>query len=293
MKKVARWAGYGLGGLLGLVLLAAAGIWGMSAYALGRTVEARPERVDLAHANLAEGRRMLAINGCQGCHGPDLRGTKFFDQPGVGTLNAPNLTLLAASVTDQQLAQAIRQGIGHDGRPLMAMPSSTYAALTDAELSNLIAAIRAEPRGGTAMPAIALGPLGHLGVALGKFRSEPELLADPHAETPVDLGPATAPGRHLALTACAHCHGANLTGNEIEPGVAPPDLAVVGSYDRAQFAHLMKTGLPPGGRHLKLMTEAGEKGFSHLTDAEVSALFDYLQARARQEQARGSAVRGS
>ena len=31
-------------------------------------------------------------------------------------LYAPNLTLVAAKATDEQLDQAIRQGIGHDGR---------------------------------------------------------------------------------------------------------------------------------------------------------------------------------
>ncbi len=96
-----------------------------------------------------------------------------------------------------------------------------------------------------------------------------------------DLGPAQSAGRHIAMTICADCHASDLTGKEVEPGVTAPDLAMVGSYDKAQFAKLMKTGLPPGGRNLGLMTQVSRASFSHFTDAEVTALFDYLQARAR------------
>ena len=46
------------------------------------------------------------------------------------------------------------------------------------------------------------------------------------------------------MTICADCHGSDLSGKEAEPGLQAPDLAMVGAYDRAQFAALMKTGLP-------------------------------------------------
>jgi hypothetical protein len=43
----------------------------------------------------------------------------------------------------------------------------------------------------------------------------------------------------------------------------------------------MRTGRPPDGRDLGLMTTVGKNDFSHLTDAEIDALYAYLTARAK------------
>lgn len=281
MNKVMRWTGYGLAGLVGVVVIAGLIIWALSARALAHRVDPKPERLVMIGASVANGQHLLQTRGCGSCHGDNLQGRKFIDEAGLATLYAPNLTRLAAYASDQQLAQAIRQGIGHDGRALFVMPSTTYAALTDEETADLVAAMRAAPRGGSDTPSIMLGPLGSLGVALGKFETQPSMMAAHLAKPAADLGPATASGRHVAMTSCADCHGSDLTGKEVEPGLNAPDLAMVGSYDKAQFASLMKTGLPPGGRDLGLMTEVGRKSFSHFNDREVADLFDYLQARAR------------
>lgn len=281
MNKLLRWTGYGLAGLLGIVVIAGLAIWALSARALAQRVEPKPERLVMAGANVANGQHLLQSRGCIDCHGDGLKGRKFLDEGGLATLYAPNLTLVAAQASDQQLAQGIRQGVGHDGRALFVMPSTTYAAFTDQEVADVVAAIRATPRGGSPTPSMKLGPIGSLGVALGKFETQPKMMAAYLAKPAVDLGPATASGRHIAMTICADCHASNLAGKEVEPGVVAPDLAMVGSYDKAQFAKLMKTGLPPGGRNLGLMTDVSRASFSQFTDAEVTALFDYLQARAR------------
>lgn len=294
MSKLLRWAGYGLAGLVGIVLLAGAGVWAISARTLEQEFAARPEKIVMAGANVANGQHLLLTRGCVECHGEGLRGSKFFDDPEIATLSAPNLTLLAAKASDEQLARAIRQGIGHDGHPLFVMPSTTYSAFTDQEVADLIAAIRATPRGGKEMPGVSLGPIGRFGVATGKFETQPAMMAAYLAKPAADVGPAHTAGRHIAMTICADCHGSDLTGKEAEPGLQAPDLAMVGAYSRAQFAALMKTGLPPGGRELKMMSNTSRKSFSHFTDAEVTALFNYLQARARgSEQVAGKAVGGA
>ncbi|GAA4006561.1 c-type cytochrome [Sphingomonas humi] len=290
MVKALRWAGYGLAGVAGLAVLAAAGVWGMSAYALSRTVEPRPEHIVMAGASAARGQHLAQTATCLDCHGQDLRGSKFLEEPGLATLNAPNLTLVAAKASDEQLAQAIRQGIGHDGRSLFIMPSSTYAAFTDQEVSDLIAFIRSLPRGGSELPKMTLGPIGHIGVALGKFQTQPALMARYREHPALDVGPQHVAGRHLAMTICADCHASDLTGQEVKPGTVSPDLTVVGSYDKAQFAALMKTGLPPGGRHLQMMKDTSRNSFSHFTDQEVEQLFGYLQARAARLQARSAST---
>ena len=60
-----------------------------------------------------------------------------------------------------------------------------------------------------------------------------------------------------------------------------PDLNVAGAYDLPAFAKLMRTGLPPSGRELKMMTGVSRKAFSHLTDGEIEDLHAYLTERAK------------
>ena len=282
MAKVLRWSGYVLGFILLIIIVAALAVWGLSASKLNARPAAKPERLLLAAQVDAEhGKYLLKARACAECHGEDLRGAKFLDVPNVATLYAPNLTLLARKATDQQLAQAIRQGIGHDGRPLLVMPSESYAAFTDAETAALVKAIRSLPAGGSTTPAASVGPLGRVGLVAGKLKTAPVLVEEYLSNQPADLGPQFATGRHIAMTVCSGCHGSTFSGKEPEPGVQAPNLDIAGAYDAPAFTRLMRTGLPPSGRELKMMTGVSRKAFSHMTDAEIGQLFSYLQERAK------------
>jgi mono/diheme cytochrome c family protein len=204
----------------------------------------------------------------------------MFSEPNVADVYAPNLTLLAANASDQQLARAIRQGIGTDGRPLLIMPSSQYSRLEDAEVSALIAAIRGFPAGGKQTPPIHVGPLGRIGLAAGKLPTQPSEVARYKENMPVDLGPQFAPGRKLAMVNCAECHGPKLEGGEPKPGLKAPDLMVAGVYDLPEFRRLMRTGVPTGGRNLDLMADVSRNDFSHLNDTEIAAIHAYLREKA-------------
>lgn len=282
MRKVLRWLGYVLAAILVLALLFAAWVWFASARVLGRTYEAAPERLAApSAAQLADAGRQLRILGCANCHGRGLEGGMVFDGQPFATVWAPNLTTLAPGVSDQQLAQAIRQGIGRDGRALFIMPSDMYSRLSDQEVTALIAAIRRAPRSGGPVAAIRWGPIGRFALATGKLRSVNATVEDFWVRQPCDTGPGEAAGRRLAATTCAGCHGPDLTGGAADGGGnPPPDLAVVGAYDIAQFRTLMRTGVPPGGRDLGLMKEVSERDFANYSDGEVGQLFAYLHARA-------------
>jgi mono/diheme cytochrome c family protein len=282
MRTALRWAGYFAGFLLLLVVLAAASVWFMSSRTLTGRAEAHAETlVAPTPAQLADGPRQLNILGCVSCHGQGLRGKLFFDVPNVAKLYAPNLTLVAAQVDDQRLAQAIRQGVGHDGRNLFVMPSAQYSRLTNAETAALIHAIRLQPRGGTQTPSVSIRPLGRVGIATGKFKMQPDLIAEYAERMPADLGAKFAQGRHLAMTNCAECHGPALGGGEPEPDLKSPDLSIVGAYDLPKFNRLMRTGVPASGRKLKLMDEVARSDFSQYNDAEIAALYAYLHERAQ------------
>jgi mono/diheme cytochrome c family protein len=282
MAKLLRWTGYVLGVLILLMALTAAYVWIASTRKLGSTIEAKPEKLVVpTAAELADGPRQLKILGCVSCHGEGLRGRMMFEEPKVAQVYAPNLTLVAAQATDQQLAQAIRQGIGHDGHPLMVMPSAQYSRLTDGEVAALISAIRVQPKGGRQTPPIKLGPLGRIGLATGKFQTQPEKVSAYAQSLPADLGPRIARGRHLAVTACSECHGAALNGGEPQPDLKAPGLSMVGAYDLPAFARLLRTGVPSSGKKLTLMEEVAKADFSHLTDKEIAVLHAYLVERAQ------------
>jgi cytochrome c553 len=282
MAKLLRWTGAVLGVLILLLALAAAYVWIASTRQLGSTIEAKPEKLVVpTAAELADGPRQLKILGCVSCHGEGLRGRMMFEEPKVAQVYAPNLTLVAAQATDQQLAQAIRQGIGHDGHPLMVMPSAQYSRLTDGEVAALISAIRVQPKGGRQTPPIKLGPLGRIGLATGKFQTQPEKVSAYAQSLPADLGPRFARGRHLAVTACSECHGAALNGGEPQPDLKAPGLSMVGAYDLPAFVRLLRTGVPSSGKKLTLMEEVAKADFSHLTDKEIAVLHAYLVERAQ------------
>lgn len=284
MDKVVRWAGYGVGAVVVAALFGIAWLW----YASSQKLQAKDypslERlVSPTPAQLADGPRQLRILGCISCHGEGLRGRTMFDKPMVARLQAPNLTLIAAHATDQQLAQAIRQGVGHDGRSLFAMPSAEYSRLTDGEVAALIAAIRAQPRGGTQTPPLEVGPLGRLGIVSGQLKSQPQLVEEYRINLPRELGPEFARGRHIALTTCSGCHGPTFAGAEPEPGLVAPSLDMVAAYDLAAFKKLIREGVPSGGRKLRLMDGVARDNFSRFTDSEVAALHAYLVERAQRQ----------
>lgn len=282
MRKALRWAGIGLGAVVALLLLAALIILVWSETILRRPYAAAAETLPApSAAELAEAPRLARVLGCLSCHGEGLKGKLMFDAPGVAKVFAPNLTEVAARVSDQQLAAGIRQGIGRDGRALFVMPSPMYSRLTDRETAMLVAWIRTLPQAQGQSKGLSAGPIGRLGLVLGTFRPAPKLVEEYRTQVPIALGPEHEPARHLAAISCSECHGAALMGGSAGPDEKAPDLSVVAGYDPAQFETLMRTGRPPDGRDLGLMTTVGKDDFSHLSDAEIDALHAYLTARAK------------
>lgn len=282
MRKLLRWVGYIVVALVVLLAIALALIW----FAGGRKLHGHPvqhaERLTLpTTAQLADAPRQLTVLRCIGCHDKGLRGDLFFDEPYVAKIYAPNLTQVAAKATDEQLARAIREGIGTDGRSLVIMPSATFARLDDGEVAALIAAVRALPKVGEPTPPRSVGILGRLGLVTGKFHTAPEQVAQYAGKLPIDLGPRFAVVRHIAASNCAECHGPDVGGGEAEPGLIAPDLTIAGAYDLQTFKTLMRTGVPAGGRKLKLMGDVARESMSDMTDGEIEQLYAYLQARAK------------
>ena len=224
---------------------------------------------------VAKGAHLSVICGCTGCHGDALQGARFDGAP--MEIYAPNLGLIAMTWTDADFDRAIRRSVAPDGRTLWIMPSHTYQFVADQDVADLTAYIRTLPHNGISTPAPKFDLATRFEILRNRLSSETRLAAD--HDPPMDLGPQTDSGRRIAAMTCVECHGSNLSGFFLSPQWAPPDLAVVAAYSREDFSIFMRTGTALGNRKLRSMSNIARQRFVHLTDAEVSSLYDYLFAR--------------
>jgi mono/diheme cytochrome c family protein len=280
MKRVLRWLRNAVIGLIGLALAAVAVIYAMSEVKLRRSYDARGTSVAIPadSASIAEGERLARIRGCPGCHESSLEGGMFVDEPMIARVAAPNLTTAVRAYSDAQLEGIIRHGVRPDGRSVLAMPSDMFRLLDDADLGKILAYLHSAPEVPGQARMVKPGPLGRLGIALGKFNPAAEdvrrveMLSDsfPAAGSPV------ARGAYLARTVCTECHGATLSGFAGDT----PDLRIAVGYSREQFVRFMRTGVALGERELGLMSDVARGRFTHFTDEEIEALYAYLLSRA-------------
>ena len=221
---------------------------------------------------IAAGQHLVQVSGCALCHGRELAGTMM--GAAGSPLAAPNLTRVVVKRTDAELDHALRGGVRPNGTSEFGMPSHVYAGFTDTETAAILGYLRSLQPKGDLIQRPDPGFMQRVDLAVGFMHPEVGRIAGAHA--PIDLGSRYAAGRHLAALSCGQCHGTDLSSGHGAPG---PDLMVRGGYSRTQFHALMRTGATPSGRELGLMSETARSSFSHFTDAEIEALYDYLDAR--------------
>jgi mono/diheme cytochrome c family protein len=279
MKRFFRWTGFTLAALISLALVAYAAIYLLAERELQKvypspvaaiTVPTDPE-------SIAEGQRLATIHGCaNGCHGKTIEGGVLFDQPMIGTLVAPNLTVAVRKYDDAQLAAVIKNGVRPDGHSMMVMPSMAFTHLTDEDLGRIIAYLRSVPEASGPEASVKLGPLGRLGIVSGKFKTMAKTMID--AVAPPSAASKEAEfGRYLATSACAECHGTDLRGADHGEFVAT-SLQITNAYSPEAFTSLLRTGVALGGRSAGKMSAFAKSNLSHLSDAEISSLYAYLHA---------------
>jgi mono/diheme cytochrome c family protein len=262
-----------------VALLLAGYVYAASERVLHRTYDIPlPElSIPTDSASIVEGARLVAIRGCKGCHGDQLQGALLQDDFEARVV-APNLTHVAAKYSPGELARAIRLGVRANGEGLWVMPSGMFYHLSDRDLARIIAFLRAAPRVESGFRyQFRPGPLVRWEMMTGSWWDIPEDVRrlGPRMRLP-QAADATAVGEYLAQTSCTECHGVEFRGDG-----AAPDLAIAAIYSLDDFARLMRTGTALGERELPLMSSVARGRFSQLTEAEVEALYTFLQDRAR------------
>ena len=95
MRKVLKWVGIVLGGLLGVIVVAGIVLNFVGASRAYRSYDLQVSAVKVPDdpASIERGRFVVeAMAGCTSCHGDDLAGELLFEVPGVVTMYTPNLT---------------------------------------------------------------------------------------------------------------------------------------------------------------------------------------------------------
>jgi len=233
-----------------------------------------------ASARLAHGERMATVLGCRGCHGRDLKGQEWDNDPkGYGILWSSNLTRAIPEMTDEQLSALLTTGKHPRRADLWVMPSELFQHLNSNDLTALLAYLRTLAPSGQKSPDPVLGPLAIAEIKAGKIKPTAAVVKELKSVGPADLGPDHALGRYITMVACAECHGPKLEGKEGDT----PDLVVASGYSRKEFERLITKGIPTGNRKLKpLMQSVAQSRYSHLTNGERDALYNYLRALAEQ-----------
>lgn len=265
-----------------------------------RHFEATPQR-------LKRGEYLVEhVSLCYGCHtsfdakGKDVpqlleakgAGRALTDEGGFHVV-AGNITPDPATGignwTDDELARAIREGIGRDGRTLFPMmPYENFRHMSDEDLASVIVYLRSQP------PAHNQLPPTHVPFPVSRLINNVPQPVTTVVSAPDPANPA-AYGKYLvtAVGICGGCHtprdnhgqpiaGMYLAGGNVfdESGLAvassniTPDPSGISYYDEATFVQMIRTGSVKG-RKLNVMMPTW--AFSGLTDADLKAIFAYLR----------------
>jgi mono/diheme cytochrome c family protein len=268
--------------------------------------KARPlthRRFDSTPGRLASGKQLFSL--CAGCHSPhDWTKHDAPFLPGMigagmvmpikelpGRIVAANLTpdpeTGSGNWTDDQIARAVREGIGHDGRALFPMmPYLSLRSLPDDDLASVIVYIRSLPPVRNPLPRTEIiFPVKYL------IRSLPQPLTAP--VVPPDLSTPLKRGAYLVnLGGCADCHtpqkqgqplkgldhagGFILTGpwGRVASANITPDPSGISYYDEQLFLQVMRTGFVKARPVSNIMPWWD---FKEMPEEDLKAMFAYLQ----------------
>lgn len=292
--RLLRWIGVGISGLLGLAVLAAITVYALSSYRMNRLypVEVRSMDIPTDLAGIERGRHLaVAIGKCVDCHGPNLAGKVFIDDPMMGRFVGSNLTSGQGGIgkifTDTDFERALRHGVKPDGKPMLFMPAELFTYFSDQDLGAVIAYVKSVPPVDNSPPSLRVGPVSRVLFLAGKF---PQLIAAElidHKVHPTAPHPGVTPeyGRYLAITGrCMSCHGRGLSGGQVpgtppDPKNFPPAANLtprgIGTWTEKDFFTALRQGKRPDGSTLNPFMPWMYT--SQMTDDEIRALWAFLK----------------
>jgi mono/diheme cytochrome c family protein len=291
MKKILKWIGIVIGGLIGLLLILVAALYLIGGRNQHKTWKIEPEAVVIPTdaASVARGEHLVrSVAICVGCHGDNLAGKVLINQPSFAVIYALNLTPgeggAGAEFKDADFVRAIRHGVDPDGRALTVMPAQNFYSMSDADLGAVIAYLRTLPPVNNQLPDPKLGILARVLLATGMIKEKDIFPVEQidHATRPAmpEAGVTKEYGDYLVrVGGCHDCHGENYAGG-VDPNV-PLGANItpggdLGKWDEATFMRVIRSGTTPAGR--RLSGEMPWARYSGMTDDELKAVWLSLAA---------------
>lgn len=285
-RALVRWLGRAVAALLVLIVVMVGAVYGLSERRLRSTFTVPEHELTVRNdsATIARGEHIATVRGCVECHGAGLRGNVVLDQPILGRMAGPNLTMggRGAELEPRDWERAVRHGVRRDGTPLMFMPSTEFTVLSDDDLAAVIAYARSVAPVRQVMAKTYAGPLMRALFVAGQAKILPaeELKHDAVHAASVASEPTPVFGKYLA-SGCTGCHGEGFSGGKI-PG-APPEWgpaanitpAGIGKWTAADFTTALRQGKRPDGSAIDSLMPV--KLLRHMDDVELAALYAYLQ----------------
>ena len=291
MKKVLKWTAYILGSLILIVLLASLFFSSKFNKEFEKVIALEPQPVAIPTDSVSiERGRILSVD-CRSCHGVDLGGNVFFDDPSIGVLPASNLTRSEGSetqeYTDLDFVRAIRHGLNKSGNKLMVMPSASLSHMSDQDLGCLIAFIKSLPKVERTFEKRKFTYLSQAMAGAGLFGDlyHYDIIDHENAKNipAPTVGNSVEYGSYLIkIKGCSECHQKDLKGGNSPDPVSPPvpdisNSGSVGKWTLEQFTSVFRTGTTPEGKVLdgKFMPFAGLSAHS---DEEIEAVYNYIKS---------------
>lgn len=290
MKKLLKWLGIVVVGIVGLVVILGLGVYFLSEQRGNKTYQANVESFEIPTdaASIAEGERLVAIRACSDCHGADLGGGVLLEDPMLGNFYGPNLTTGQGSVTTdftaEDWARAVRHGIGPDGEGLLIMPATDYSRMSDEDLGRIIAFLQSAPPVDRTMPESSLGLLGRALTVANQLPAYAAEKIDHSLPAIKSIAPEVSVeyGAYVATT-CTGCHQPDFAGGPLpgaEPGTPPAANLTpsghLGGWTYEEFATTLRTGVTPENKALDPAVMPWPIA-ERMTDVEIEALWLFLQ----------------
>lgn len=250
-----------------------------------------PAMVEIPSDSISLDRGLRLSVGCRNCHGIDLAGSYFFDDPSIGKLASSNLTRAKGSNTenysDKDWIRALRHGLNPEGKALFVMPSESYTHLSDKDLGCLIAYLKTIPPKSNSLAPPNLTTFAKVLAGAGQFG---ELYAynriDHHKAKNIEHikeVPSTAYGQYLTkIGGCVSCHQPNFAGGKSPDPVSPPVPNISksgnpGKWTREQFIQVFRTGKTPEDKILD-SNFMPFQNIGSLDDEEIGSIYDYIMS---------------
>ncbi len=309
MITLKRFVFYGAVSLVLLVLLGITFTIGWRPVIGPRMRSVTDRKFESTTARLDRGEYLVnGVAKCFACHSapdtslpglPPKEGSKgagglLFSDPAVGSIYARNITpdkeTGIGSMTDDQIARAVREGIDRDDHALFpVMPYENFRHLSDEDLASIVVYIRSIPAIRNKVPRTQVRfPINRL--VLGVPQPVVSPVADPDLSTPRKRGEYL-----VTIAECEGCHtlrnslgqvrenlkfagGAvfdGFYGKKVASLNLTPDPTGIPYYDEDTFIKTIRTG-QIGARKIDPVMPWGY--FRNMTDDDLKAVFAFLHA---------------